>query len=62
MTKKRMGFLLFGIMIAFSVHAATPASKSYLNSKMSVIQTEIDAKMAVIQAEIDAINKRVYGD
>lgn len=48
-------------MIAFSGHAATPASKSYLNSKMSAIQAKIDEKMAVIQSEIDAINIRVYG-
>jgi hypothetical protein len=50
MTKRKMVFFLFGITIAFSVHAATPASKTYLNNKM-----------AVIQAEIDAIKLRVYG-
>lgn len=47
---KRLCFLLLGIIVAFSVHAATPAPKAYL-----------DSKMAVIQAEIDEINLRVFG-
>ena len=34
--------LFGGGVIAFTVYAATPASKAYLDSKMAVIQAEID--------------------
>ncbi|MFW2532636.1 MULTISPECIES: hypothetical protein [unclassified Legionella] len=40
-----------GIVVALTVHAATPASKAYL-----------DSKMAVIQAEIDEINLKLVGN
>lgn len=35
--------LFGGVFIAFTVYAATPASKAYLDNKMAVIQAEIDA-------------------
>lgn len=40
--KKRWLMLFGGVFIAFTVYAATPASKAYLDSKMAVIQAEID--------------------
>ena len=40
--KKRWLMLFGGGVIAFTAYAATPASKAYLDSKMAVIQAEID--------------------
>lgn len=40
--KKKWLLLFGGVFIAFSVYAATPASKAYLDSKMAVIQAEIN--------------------
>lgn len=37
------GFILLGMLVAYMVHAATPASTAYLESKTAVIQAEIDA-------------------
>ncbi len=44
-------FILLGMLVASLVHAATPASTTYL-----------DRKMAVIQAEIDEIYLNVFGN
>ena len=43
--------ILLGMLVAYTVHAATPASTAYL-----------DSRMAVIQAEIDKINLKLVGN
>ena len=40
--KKRWLMWFGGVFVAFTVYAATPASKAYLDSKMAIIQAEID--------------------
>nr|AGC71852.1 hypothetical protein [uncultured bacterium A1Q1_fos_2140] len=43
--------LFAGMVVVLTVYAATPASKAYL-----------DSKMAIIQAEIDSIHLKVFGN
>lgn len=41
-SKKKWLMSFVGMVVALTVYAATPASKAYLDSKMAVIQAEID--------------------